>query len=71
MREITADTNLSQLIKTLRQARGMTQLELSNRTGVQRPTITYIENGHNRPQTETLFKLLEGLGMRVFIEEKG
>ena len=57
-------------IKELRIAKGLTQEQLANECGVQRTTITMIENENNLPSVETAKKLGEVLGIdwKVFFE---
>jgi transcriptional regulator with XRE-family HTH domain len=46
-----------------RTAAGMTQLQLSLEAGVTTSQISKIENGHANPETETLVRLAEALGV--------
>ena len=57
-------------IKELRIAKGLTQEQLANECGVQRTTITMIENENNLPSVETAKKLGEVLEIdwKVFFE---
>lgn len=57
-------------IKELRIEKGFTQEQLANECGVQRTTITMIENENNLPSVETAKKLGEVLGIdwKVFFE---
>ena len=57
-------------IKELRIAKGLTQEQLANECGVQRTTITMIENENNLPSVETAKKLGKVLGIdwKVFFE---
>ena len=57
-------------IKEMRTAKGLTQEQLANECGVQRTTITMIENENNLPSVETAKKLGEVLGIdwKVFFE---
>ena len=43
----------------LREAKGMTQLEIANMLGVTTAAVSKWENGESKPRTETLFKLAE------------
>ena len=57
--------------KTLSEARhraGMTQRELSGRTGVAQPTIARIERGLVDPRIGTLDRLLGACGLRLSAE---
>lgn len=53
-------------IRELRRARGMTQEELSDRSGVSRVLISLLETDQERTTTtRTLFKLASALGVTV------
>lgn len=53
-------------IKEVREARKMTQEELSEKSGVSRGTISALENGSVRTTTtKTLVKLARALGVSV------
>lgn len=53
-------------IKEVREARQMTQEELSERSGVSRGTISALENGTARATTtKTLVKIAQALGVTV------
>ena len=57
-------------LKEIRKEKGFTQEQLANDCGVQRTTITMIENENNLPSVETAKKLGEVLGIdwKVFFE---
>ena len=57
-------------LKKIRKEKGFTQEQLANECGVQRTTITMIENENNLPSVETAKKLGEVLGIdwKVFFE---
>lgn len=48
-----------------RQARGMTQEQLAEASGVHRVTIARIETGEVSPKAETLKRLADALGVLV------
>ena len=50
-------------IRGLREAAGMTQAELSSRSGIGRVTLVRIENGEQSPRYETLIALSRSLGL--------
>lgn len=53
-------------IKEVREARGMTQEELSEKSGVSRGTISALENGTERTTTtKTLVKIANALEIAV------
>lgn len=52
-------------IAELRGAQGLTQSELSERTGIKQSELSKLENGKANPTLETLQKIAKGLGMRL------
>jgi len=60
-------------IKEIREAKGMTQEELENKSGISRQTISAIENGKtNNVKSGTLIALAEALGTTldaIFFDE--
>ena len=47
---------------------GLTQQELSRRTGIAQADISKLENGNANPSLRTLQRLAAGMGMQVKIE---
>ena len=47
---------------------GLTQKELSERTGIAQADISKLENGNANPSLRTLQRLAAGMGMQVKIE---
>lgn len=47
---------------------GITQKELSERTGIAQGDISKLENGSANPSLRTLQRLAEGLGMKLKLE---
>ena len=56
---------LSARIKSWRQARGMSQLDLAQKAGFARSTLSKIENGLLSPTFEILLKLAQGFDMPI------
>ena len=59
-----------QIVLALAKARaktGMTQKELSEKSGVMQSEISRIENGNGNPSLKTLRKLAKGMNMRLVI----
>ena len=56
------------LIAQARRERGLTQKELSERTGIAQADISKLENGNANPSLRTLQRLAAGMGMQVKIE---
>lgn len=53
-------------IREIREARGMSQLELSEKTGLARATIWRLETGEEETTTtKTLLKIADALGVTV------
>lgn len=56
---------MSEIIKTERQERGWSQLELATRAGIDRKTVNRMENGKFAPTVDTLVSLSTALGVSV------
>lgn len=50
-----------------RKSRGITQKELSERTGITQSDISKLENGNANPSIKTLQRLASGMGMKMKI----
>lgn len=57
--------NVGESLRLRRTQLKMTQVDLSNKTGIKQPTISAIENGVNKPNLETLVLLSDALGCSV------
>jgi ribosome-binding protein aMBF1 (putative translation factor) len=57
-----------QAIIDARRDSGLTQKELSKRTGIAQGDISKLENGNANPSLHTLQRLAEGMGMLLKIE---
>ncbi len=53
-----------------RKQKGITQKELSERTGITQADISRIENGTRNPSLAMLKRLANGMGMRLKLEMK-
>ncbi len=51
-----------------RRETGLTQKELSERTGIAQGDISKLENGNANPSLRTLQRLAEGMGMQLKVE---
>ena len=51
-----------------RQEEGLTQKELSERSGITQADISRLESGNANPSLRTLQRLAEGLGMKLHVE---
>lgn len=63
-------TALSQNIKILRAAKGMSQEQLAGEAGVTRATINRIEKGHRMPDFDLVCKLADLLGTSTDVLRK-
>ena len=57
-----------QAIIEARTTSGLTQKELSERTGIAQGDISKLENGNANPSVRTLQRLAAGMGMKLKIE---
>ena len=62
-REPLDGRSLGARIRELRQYAGITQAELSRRTGIHRPNIARVVAGRHTPSLETISRLAEALGI--------
>src|ERR1051325_7333416 len=58
-------TRLAAHLKDPREARGLTQQELSDRSGVPRPTLAHLESGQGNPTLSVLIKVAAALGIGI------
>ena len=55
-------------LQAIRKAKGLTQKELSEITGIAQGDISKLENGNANPSVRTLQRLAAGMGMKLKIE---
>ena len=65
--QIEFESSLIGKLIELREAKGMTQTELAEISGVKQPAIARLESMRCTPQIDTLFKLLSPLGYTLSI----
>ena len=53
------------LIETVRLKKGITQKDLSERTGISQPRLSNYENNTIMPSMVTLFKIAEAMGCSI------
>jgi len=53
-------------LRQLRMARGMSQGDLEERTGLLRCYVSRVENGHTIPSVETLERVATALGLELY-----
>ncbi len=58
-------TKLAHNLRELREARSLTQQELSDRSGVPRPTLAHLESGQGNPTLTVLIKVAAALGIGI------
>ena len=58
---------LARQLKQLREAAGMTQVDLAKKIGTKQPGIARVERGLATPSLEMLFKIGSALGMSVTV----
>ena len=62
------DFSIVQALIDARKESGLTQKQLSERTGIAQADISKLESGNGNPSVKTLQRLAAGMGMRVKIE---
>lgn len=60
--------SIMQAMIDARRQSGLTQKQLSERTGIAQGDISKLENGSANPSVRTLLRLADGMGMRLKIE---
>ncbi len=56
--------SIGERVRTLREARGITQIGLGDAIGVRQSTISEIERGSNQPSVPVLYKLADYFGVK-------
>ena len=65
---LDAEYSLIQAMLDARKAAGLTQKDLSVRTGIAQTDISKMENGNANPSLRTLQRLATGMGMKLKLE---
>jgi len=65
---LTEDVRLGEVLREARHRAGITQKQLSVRTGIAAPALSRIENGHESPSFERFATCLEALGFEPMLE---
>ncbi len=60
--------SIMQAMVDARRSSGLTQKQLSERTGIAQGDISKLESGNANPSLKTLQRLAAGMGMRVKVE---
>ena len=58
-------SNLITSLKSIREARGMTQQELAERIGVRRETILHLENNRYNPSLDMALKIARVFDLKI------
>lgn len=70
MRLITSAQTFGAVIRDERKKKGMTQVELGKRTGLEQSTISLVEKGKSTVQLQTILVLLAALNLNLLIEPR-
>ncbi len=57
---------IGQRLREIREAKGLSQVAISDATGLVQPYVSRVENGHTVPGVETLEKWARALGMPLY-----
>jgi len=60
-----AEATVGERLRSSRRAAGLTQIDLSERTGLDQAVISRLERGRHRPRFDTLQRIAAGLGISV------
>ena len=58
---------IGQRLREIREAKGLSQVAISDATGLVQPYLSRVENGHTVPGVETLEKWARALGMPLYV----
>jgi len=58
-------------LKEVAQRRGLTNQQLADKTGIDRPQINRILNGQKTPTLASFFKIADALGVRLRVDTQG
>jgi len=58
------EETFGKIVKNIRCQKGLSQDELSEKTGLDRTFISQIENGQRNPSLSTILKISEGLNIK-------
>lgn len=65
---LQSEFSVIQAMVNARKETGLTQKELSDRTGIAQADISKLENGNANPSLRTLQRLADGMGMKLKLE---
>lgn len=67
---VASRPQLGSILRRVREERGIAQIDLAGAAGVQRSTISAIENAQRSINIETLMPLLRALGVEIWIRDR-
>ena len=67
---VRAPDQLGLAIRRIRKSKGLTQVELAAKAGIQQRTLSKIENGQTKTEISTLFSICSALGTELVIRSK-
>lgn len=62
---VLTEANFREVIKQLREERGLSLRALSRKSGVPLSTLSQIENGRSVPGVDSVAKILDALGVKI------
>lgn len=69
--QIQKPADLARLVKTRRQAQGLTQQNVADSVGITRQSLARIERGHGGASFDTVLRTFEALGIRLEATSNG
>ena len=58
-------------LKEARESRGLSLQDVSDRSGITRPSLSLLENGKGNPTLTTLRRVAEAIGVEILVTVKG
>lgn len=68
---IATPDQLAHVLRSVRKARGLSQLEVGKPVGLLQKSVSVLENHPETVTIESLFKLLSALGLELIVSSKG
>ena len=66
MMDNNAKFEIGEVVRQMRLSKGFCQVKFAKKIKVSQSTVAQVETGRKKPSIETLSKILQGLGMKVF-----
>ena len=67
---LVSTKNLGVFLRNVRKQKGVTQVELGRRVGLDQKRVSLIENGNPNCRLDSLFRLLSALGLAMSVQPK-